>query len=68
MPQGTITHVNVSNGKGQQFGFVSCPGRPDLRFDAADMIGAELTAEVRGRKVTYNEAGNRATHVRLVAN
>jgi hypothetical protein len=65
MPTGTITAVNVSNGAGKRFGFVSCTGKRDLRFDESDFVDAPLFEEHRGRRVTYNEQGNAAKRVRL---
>jgi len=65
MARGIITSVSPSNGAGECSGFVSCSGRADLEFLASDLVDARLTLEVKGRPVTYNEDGDRATHVRL---
>ena len=66
MAEGIIRTLKLSAGNGVRFGFVTCPGKDDLRFEESDLVGVEMTADLRGRRVTYNEAGGRAERVRLL--
>ena len=63
---GVITQLKLSAGNGLRFGFVTCPGKDDLRFEESDLVGVQMTADLRGKLVSYNEVGSRAEQVRLV--
>lgn len=65
MATGVITNLKLNKADGVKYGFVSCSGRADCRFEEADLDNAEMTADLLGRSVEYDEMGDVAKHVRV---
>ena len=57
---GKVTIVKLD----KRSGYVSCPGKADLQFNASDLDGLEFNADLRGLEVAFDEQDSRAVHVR----
>lgn len=56
MAEGIIDSVNLfADGTGTRFGNIIRSGQADIRFDEEDLIDAEYSADLKGKRVSFND-------------